>query len=117
MNLPGIHDSSTEISRPANGSHPVSLRCVLVRNINDLIAHLDDWESLAANASEPNVFYEPWMLLPALEHYGHASNLQFLLIFGNDANNPLAGPLLCGFFPLERRLGFKGLPISVVSVW
>jgi hypothetical protein len=40
-------------------SDPASLRAIV-----------PEWEALAADAAEPNPFYEHWMLLPALEAYG-----------------------------------------------
>jgi len=32
-----------------------------------LAAHMAGWNDLAAAALEPNVFHEPWMMLPAID--------------------------------------------------
>lgn len=83
-----------------------------VRVIDDpaaLAAHVAAWEDLAQHAAEPNPFYEPWMLLPALEAWGRDARLQFVLVH--------AGPLLCGLFPLERCSRYRGLPFPHVRLW
>lgn len=33
----------------------------------EIVNFIDQWRSLAANAASPNLFYEPWMLWPAVE--------------------------------------------------
>src|SRR5688572_6639776 len=83
-----------------------------VRVIEDpaaLAAHVAAWEDLAQHAAEPNPFYEPWMLLPALEAWGREARLQFVLVH--------SGPLLCGLFPLERCSRYRGLPFPHVRLW
>src|SRR5260221_11075539 len=44
----------------------MTLRIQLVRSADALGAIVPAWEELAAHACEPNPFYEPWFLLPAL---------------------------------------------------
>ena len=41
---------------------------------------LPAWQKLARNASEPNIFYEHWMLGPALRHFPIHSELSLLRI-------------------------------------
>lgn len=81
-------------------------------------SHLDrfqaDWEDLAAHAAEPNVFYEPWMALPALEAYGGGRRLLFVFVYEERSGE---APLLCGFFPLEDRPHFRGVPLPVLRLW
>jgi CelD/BcsL family acetyltransferase involved in cellulose biosynthesis len=67
-------------------------------------------EDLATAALEPNVFYEPWMFLPAIEAYAADSPLQFVLIYDSSGR-------LCGFFPLERGRRWRGLPLCVARIW
>jgi len=43
---------------------------IAVEDFAQLEEHLPAWEDLALAAIEPNVFYESWMLLPALRAYG-----------------------------------------------
>ncbi|HEX4383730.1 MAG TPA: GNAT family N-acetyltransferase [Myxococcales bacterium] len=58
-----------------------------------------EWQSLADDAAEPNAFYEPWMALPALEHFGKGVELLF-------AFTSVRGKrLLCGLFPVQQRPG------------
>ena len=79
-----------------------------------LAAHVGAWEDLAADALDPNPFYEPWMLLPALEAFGRGARLQFVLAYAERRGSP---PLLCGFFPLERVSSYRGLPVRHVRLW
>lgn len=77
---------------------------------------LPAWEDLASDALEPNVFYEPWMLMPALRNLGSDRTLLTVLIFGADPNRP-GTPLLCGLFPLECERGYKRLPVKFLRLW
>ncbi len=92
--------------------------------IDDAIALLDfipSWEDLAANAIEPNVFYEPWMLTPAIRPYSAGRMIRFVLVFAPDRKRPHGAPVLCGFFPLELSNHYKGLdkkiPVKTLSLW
>jgi CelD/BcsL family acetyltransferase involved in cellulose biosynthesis len=81
----------------------------LLEDTAALAAHVAAWEDLAAHAVEPNPFYEPWMLLPALEAWAPPARLQFVLVY--------AGTQLCGLFPLERSSTYRGLPFPHVRLW
>jgi len=92
--------------------------------INDLTAlekYVPAWEDLAANAIEPNAFYEPWMMMPAVRAFGAGRNLQFALVLANEAERHDGTPLLCGIFPLERQNHFQGLsrklPFKTLRLW
>ena len=41
----------------------------------------EEWQALAEKAAEPNPFYEPWMLLPALRSFARPGCVQVLLAF------------------------------------
>ena len=61
----------------------------------------EEWQDLASAAAEPNPFYEPWMLLPALRAYGPGARLEVLV-----ASTLHRGRrLLCGLFPIAYRRG------------
>jgi hypothetical protein len=62
--------------------------------------HVDAWKDLAANAIETNVFYEHWMLLPALELFSSRRN-EVVLVFSSNESIPET-QRLCGVFPLHR---------------
>src|SRR5262249_17823157 len=72
---------------------------VIVDDLTALEKHIAAWEELAAAAIEPNVFYEPWMLMPALRAYGGAGRLFFALVQAPDPARPLGPPPLSGLFP------------------
>ncbi|HXL39570.1 MAG TPA: hypothetical protein VN928_03405, partial [Myxococcales bacterium] len=67
----------------------------------ELEALQDAWEELAAASVEPNPFYEPWMLLPALRSFARRERVEVVLVFRGD--------LLCGLFPIVHRRGRAGL--------
>lgn len=75
----------------------------------ELAGLVPDWEALAADAAEPNPFYEPWMLLPALEAYGEGEGLRCVAVWQDGT--------LAALFPmcLERR--FRGAPLAALRSW
>lgn len=93
------------------------MNVVVISDPEDLTEHIPAWESLAASALESNVFYEPWMLMPALRAYGADKDLRFVLIYTPDPARPHGQPLLCGFFPLERQPNYKRLPVATFSLY
>lgn len=76
----------------------------------------EKWEELAAQAVEPNPFYEAWMLRPALTHLGAGVDLRVVLVFAPNRARP-SQPLLAGVFPLERRARNNRLPCRTLSLW
>ena len=73
------------------------------------------WRQLSSTALAPNVFYEPWTLLPALEHLSDGQDLHFLLIFG--PSGKIGAEPLWGFFPLHIQSSYLGLPVKVMAFW
>lgn len=71
----------------------------------------DRWQALADNPLERNVFYEPWMLLPAMQAFGQERDLRVLFVFRNGSKTEVAG-----VFPLQYHR-FKFLPLTVISLW
>jgi CelD/BcsL family acetyltransferase involved in cellulose biosynthesis len=57
----------------------------------------EQWRQLAVSAAEPNPFYEPWMLLPALRAFAARDRVEVVLAFRGD--------VLCGLFPVAYRRG------------
>src|SRR5215475_10564242 len=64
---------------------------------NELEGFQQSWQELAAAAAEPNPFYEPWMLLPALRSFARSERVQVVLVF--------RGERLDGLFPVAWRRG------------
>ena len=65
------------------------------------------WENMAAAALEPNPFYEPWMLLPALELFGLGRGFRLITVWN--------GERLDAVLPMERKRAFKGLPLPALE--
>jgi len=86
-----------------------------IRDWKTLSNFIPAWEELAAVAIEPNVFYEHWMLLPALEAFGAGKNINVVLVLIHDPRKPDVPAKLGGLFPLEpnHRLG----KLKVLSLW
>src|SRR4051794_14316455 len=85
-----------------------SLRVVVLEGAADLEPYRASWATLAAEAAEPNVFYEPWVLLPALAAF--SAPVQLVLVLAADG-------ALRGLFPLERRPRGQGLPLPSLRLW
>ena len=90
---------------------------VAVEDARSLEEWIPAWEELAADAIEPNVFYEPWQILPAVAAFGAGSRLIHLLMFSVNPAMPQARPLLCGYFPLEVVRRFQGTPLAALTLW
>lgn len=67
------------------------------------------WSNLAACAAEPNIFYAPELLVPALEHL--AGDADVHLVEANDHGR------LIGLLPVVRRRRHGRLPIAHVVNW
>ena len=89
---------------------------VVMRDTRKLAALIPAWEELVAHALEPNVFYEHWMLLPALEAYGGSDVAVVLVSTDGDGVGSGAGSL-AGLVPLRLTPRFKDLNLSAASLW
>lgn len=84
-------------------------RVAVARSPEELGRIVPAWEALARAAIEPNPFYEPWMLLPALRAFGGGQDLRIVQVWVGDE--------LAGLFPLERAATYKGLPAATLRSW
>lgn len=112
------------MTTPADGLHrsgstntKFKTSVVVVRDLQTLSGFVPAWEELAAAALEPNVFYEHWMLLPALEAFGAGKDIKVVLVLIHDPRNPEAPPKLGGLFPLEPAYRFRKLKVSALRLW
>ncbi len=80
------------------------------RTPDELRERIPSWEGLALNALEPNVWYEPFLLVPAIEELGRQEAVVTLFISG-------PGGELIGVFPLQRLLGSFAVPAPHYSMW
>jgi len=101
--------------QPKSASSGIRTSVIEVRDFKKLARLVPAWENLAAAALEPNVFYEHWMLLPALETFGAKQDIRVILVLLHDAHKPLAPPTLAGLFPLEFNHRFGKL--NILSLW
>jgi hypothetical protein len=111
-------------SRPSARDIPADGAEVSVVVIDDwtiLEKYVPAWEDLAAHAIEPNAFYEPWMMIPAIRAFGAGRNLRFALVLANELERHDGAPLLCGIFPLEQQNHYQGLsrklPFKTLRLW
>ncbi|MGA2597904.1 MAG: GNAT family N-acetyltransferase [Bryobacteraceae bacterium] len=81
----------------------------------ELLQFRGAWEQLVENALVPNVFFEPWMLLPAIEHLREDDNLHFLLVHGPAVSN--GARKLWGLFPLQVQHRCLHLPLRTLALW
>jgi CelD/BcsL family acetyltransferase involved in cellulose biosynthesis len=91
-------------------------RIELVSTAEALRTYLDDWEGLTAAALEPNIFYEPPLLLPAIQELGSGIAIVVALVFVGIADGS-RGRLLCGLFPFRLTTRFKHLPLTGLTLW
>jgi CelD/BcsL family acetyltransferase involved in cellulose biosynthesis len=78
-------------------------------------AVVDSWAKLANEAQEPNVFFEPWMLLPAWRNMP-APGVSLHLVW-RTTGRPDEPRQLIGLIPVERRRSFKKLPLKTWQIW
>jgi hypothetical protein len=99
-------------------------RVVEVTAFEQAAAFLEDWEQLAQQLCEPNVFYLPWALRPALEYLCQSQSIHLLFFFRLDGSEqtldgvlPLRSRRLCPFLPvfslhsLQHRYCFATTPL------
>lgn len=67
------------------------------------------WDDLVAQAAEPNPFFEPWLLLPALEQWGRAQQVVIKTWFVDGQ--------LCGLLPTLRSAEYYGHLVTHATGW
>jgi hypothetical protein len=110
---PSAVRSTARVDRP-----PATALTIRVIEVEQLSEYREEWTKLSEAALAPNVFYEPWMLLPAAfsdDPLIDAEKLRFLLVLGplgKDGVQPL-----WGFFPLEVETKTMNLPVRSLTFW
>lgn len=72
---------------------------VEIRTAAEMDGEVEAWRDLARRAVEPNVFAEPELVIPGIQHLRDGRGVVFLLIWENAKSTP-AGGILRGVFPL-----------------
>ena len=75
----------------------------------------DAWRCLANQAVEPNCFYEPFFLIPALRLLAADSRPRVLAIWA--INEATSERVLAGLAPVERARVFDRLPLRAWRLW
>jgi hypothetical protein len=88
------------------------VECVELKKPCSMELLIEPWQALAAEAAEPNPFYEPWALLPALEHLAGRGAPSVLFVWRDQQKSDLIG-----VFPLERAFGYHHLPVVYRGLW
>src|SRR5579871_6549594 len=89
---------------------------VVTSDATALRQHWADLEDLCSSVAEPNVFYEPWMLIPAVEAFGQGKTFTFILVY-TESSRPGGRPVLSAFFPFERRRRYARMPANLLLLW
>ncbi len=104
-----------EPPQPISGKQPFWVEAI--DDITVLERYRAAWQDLAHHTTEPNPFYEPWMLLPAWQAFGHEEpGTEFALVWQRDPR-PKQPATLVGFVPLISRRRFGLLPLKLRRVW
>jgi CelD/BcsL family acetyltransferase involved in cellulose biosynthesis len=75
-----------------------------------------DWDDLASNASDPNVFFERWFLAPAMASFGAGRDVILACVHRGSSRKDVA-PAMVGLFPLERSPGGFGRARTLKLFW
>lgn len=87
---------------------PSALRLLTPADIAEP-AFIAAWERLVARASEPNPFFEPWFLLPALAQWGNSDGVAVKAWFHDGR--------LAGLMPIRRSNAYYGHPVPHAAGW
>lgn len=87
----------------------------LARDLRKTPSLICAWEELAAQALEPNVFYEHWMLLPALRAFGADADVRVALVWRRAAG--VRPATLAGLMPLCFPTDNRSLDLSRARLW
>ena len=96
-------------SGPAELSAPLSqMRLLSLAEVTQP-AFLAGWERLVARAAEPNPFFEPWFLVPALEQWGGAGRVTIKAWFHDGR--------LAGLMPILRSARYYSHLLTHATGW
>src|SRR3546814_13162113 len=77
--------------------------------LHDAPSMLTAWDALAADAAEPNCFYAPEMLLPAIRHLTQEKDVLLLQAW--------EGEELIGLLPVTTAHRHGRLPLANITNW
>lgn len=103
-------------AKPAYDLPDPSIQVCEVSSSEELECWMPAWRRLIETAMEPNIFFEPEMLLAALSHYGE-KNLRVLLAYSKPKGRPNGEPILCGLMPLAVSKDQKQTRLPSQDTW
>lgn len=115
-----VHADQSRAARekiPNRPAYAHALKVVVIENEAELCGHVAAWQDLADHAIEANVFYEPWLLRPALRTLNLGTPLRLVFIYETSSPETPGVSRLCGFFPMEPVSRFRNLPIPAWRLW
>ena len=104
-----------QLPEEKRGASPRAQSCApskgIVRAVpwRSMTARSGEWDALAADAAEPNPFFESWYLLPSLRAFDPDGEIE-ILRFEHDGR-------LAGLLPLVRRLSYYRWPLPFMGNW
>jgi CelD/BcsL family acetyltransferase involved in cellulose biosynthesis len=104
----------------ARGSTPnAGPRVAVLNTVDDLSAHRAAWDALIASAVEPNIFFDPAVLLPSLRAFSSGREIAIILVYLDGVTGAAKTPTsqLIGFFPLEKRRLFGSKRMCIHRLW
>ncbi|MCS7045909.1 MAG: GNAT family N-acetyltransferase [Gemmataceae bacterium] len=84
------------------------LRWVQFRTLAELLCHESAWRELCAEAAEPNIFFEPTVLVPAWQHLAAGAAVQVWAALEPHGN----ADRFVGLVPIELRRNACGLRLA-----
>ena len=85
-----------------------------VTQVSGLKARIEHMRELAECASEPNVFFEHWFLIPALSYLANGEDIRVLLGWDCSSGDDRT---LVGLIPVTNTKRIGGLPLPAVRTW
>jgi hypothetical protein len=117
IRMPAAKQPKTKDNSSSNTTADNKFSVAVIRSLDGLKEHLEAWQSLSENSIEPNIFYEPLAMIPAVEFLSTDEDLYFVFVYATDPLRPFGAKILCGFFPLQYSGHYKKMPVSVLRLW
>jgi len=104
----GLHFAGQSDASSSASTQPGELKLISAKQTTDR-RFIAKWQTLAAEASEPNPFFEPWCLIPALKHLHRGARLSLFAF--------IVGGRLRGLMPIEQSSDYYGYRIPHATAW
>lgn len=106
-----------ERRKPLADAPDCAIEVEVIRGPDELALREAEWRRLVETAIEPNVFFEPAVLLPALTHLAKRDDPEIVLLYAQQKANRQAPRVLCGLLPILRRTPYRRWSLPGISTW